>query len=94
LDPKQWGWKLEGSVFTTIMTDLDATPDSLLKSARCKCKLSSKNPCSTNVCSCHKNGLKYVTACGDCHGEGCNSSKEIFLDNEEEASSTDAESIF
>ena len=31
LDPKQWGWKLEGSVFTPIMTNLHAAPDSLLK---------------------------------------------------------------
>ena len=31
LDPKQWGWKLEGSAFAPIMTDLDAALDSLLK---------------------------------------------------------------
>ena len=30
LNPKQWGWKLEGSAFAPIMTDLDAAPDSLL----------------------------------------------------------------
>ena len=53
LDPKQWGWKLEESAFTPIMTDLDAAPESLL---------SSKNPCRTNICSCRKNGLKCVTA--------------------------------
>ena len=28
LDPKQWGWKLEGSVFAPIMTDLAEAPDS------------------------------------------------------------------
>ena len=33
LDPKQWGWKFEGSVFASIMTDLVAAPDSLLKVA-------------------------------------------------------------
>ena len=95
-DPKQWGWKLEGSVFTPIMTDLHAAPDSLLKFVRCKCKLSSKNPCSTNICSCRKNGLKCVTACGDCHGEGCNNSEEIMLEIEEEIGScnTDAGNIF
>ena len=51
LDPEQWGWKLEGSSFPPIMTDLDAAPDSLLKFVQCKCKLSSKKPSSTNVCS-------------------------------------------
>ena len=94
LNPKQWGWKLEGSAFTPTMTDLNAAPDNLLKFVRCKCKLSSKNPCSTNMCSCRKNGLKCVTACGDCHGEGCNNSEEIILDTEEEIGSTDAGSIF
>ena len=94
LDPKQWGWKLEGSAFAPIMTDLDAAPESLLKFVRCKCKLSSKNPYSIDVCSCRKNGLKCVTACGDYHGEGCNNSEDLVLDPEEENSSTDAGSIF
>ena len=31
-------------------------------------KLTSRNPCGTNMCSCCKNGLKCVTACGDCQG--------------------------
>ena len=93
LDPKQWGWKLEGSVFAPTMTDLAAAPDSLLKFVRCKCKLTSKNPCSTNICSCFKNGLKRVTACGDCHGEVCSNSEEIVLDTEEETGGTDAGNI-
>ena len=32
----------------------------------------SKNQCGTNVCSCKKNGLKCMSACGGCHGEDCN----------------------
>lgn len=70
------------------MTDLDAAPDSLLKFVCCKCKLSSKHPCSTNICSCHKHGLKCVTACKDCHGEGCNNSEEIVIDDTEEEANT------
>ena len=76
------------------MTDLDVAPDSLLKFVQSKCKLSSKSPCNTNMCSCRKNGLRYVTACEDYHGEGCNDSEEIVLDTEEETGSTDAGSIF
>ena len=91
LDPKRWGWKLEGSVFAPMMTDLAAAPDSLLKFVRCKCKLTSKNPCSTNICSCRKNGLKCEMACGDCHGEGCSNSEEIV---QEETGGTDAGNIF
>ena len=85
LNPEQWGWKLDGTMFAPIMTDLAAAPENLQKFVRCKCKLSSKNPCGTNICSCHKNSLKCVTACGDCRGEGCKNAEESFLDVDEES---------
>lgn len=85
MDPKLWGWKLDGTVFTPVMTDLGAAPESLLKFVRCKCKLSSRNPCGSHICSCRKNGLICVTACGDCRGEGCRNAEEIFLDIEEDS---------
>ena len=91
LDPLQWGWRLDGTVFTSVMTDLAAAPESLLKFVRCKCKLSSKNPCGTNLCSCRKNGLKCVTACGDCRGETCKNSDEISLHEEENLGCLDEE---
>ena len=84
MDPKQWGWKLDGTVLVPVMTDLDAAPESLLKFVRCKCKLSSKNPCGSNICSCRKNGLKCVTACGDCRGESCKNAEEVIPDLEED----------
>ena len=83
LDPRQWGWRLDGTVLAPVMTDQDAAPESLLKFVRCKCKLTSKNPCGTNLCSCRKNGLQCVTACGDCHRESCNNAEEAILDLEE-----------
>ena len=52
LNPQQWGWKLDGGALIPIMTDLDAAPERLLKFVRCKCKLTSKNPCGSNACSC------------------------------------------
>ena len=85
LNPERWGWKLDGIMYTPIMTDLAAAPESLLKFVRCQCKLSSKNACGTNLCSCRKNGLKCVTACGDCRGEGCMNAEEILLDMDEES---------
>ena len=60
-----------------IMTDLNAAPERLLKFVRCKCRLTSKNPCESNACSGRKNGLKCVTACGDCQGENCKNSEEV-----------------
>ena len=65
LDPLQWGWKLDGKILMPIMTDSVPAPDNMLKFIRWRCKVSSKNPCATNACSCHKNGLKCVPACGD-----------------------------
>ena len=54
LNPQQWGWKLDRGVLIPIMTDLDAAPERLLKFVQCKCKLTSKNPCGSNACSCRK----------------------------------------
>ena len=67
-----------------MMTDIAALPETLLKFVRCKCKLSTKNPCGTNICSCNKNGLKCVTACGDCQGKSCQNAEEISLSPENE----------
>ena len=83
LDPKQWGWKLDDSILTPVMTDIAAAPENLLKFVRCNCKLSSRNPCGTNICSCRKNGLKCVTACGDCQGENCKNAEDIIASEEE-----------
>ena len=84
LDPEQWGWKLDGTTLTPVMTDMAAAPETLLNFVRCKCKLSSRNPCGTNACSCRKNDLKCVTACGDCRGENCRNAEDIILSSEEE----------
>ena len=49
---------------------------------RCKCKLSSRNVCGTNLCSCRKSGLKCVADCEGCGGNDCNNASEsIFDDN-------------
>ena len=69
-------------MLTPVMTDIAAAPESLLKFVRCKCKVSTKNPCGANICSCHKNGLKCVTACGDFRGESCQNAEEISFSSE------------
>ena len=46
-------------------------PDDILNVVRCKCKQSSRNQCGSNLCSCHKNGLSCVSACGECNGIAC-----------------------
>ena len=54
----------------SVYTEQPAALADLLKFVSCKCKFSSKIPCSRN-CSCKKNGLYYVTAWGHCHSDGC-----------------------
>ena len=56
------------------MTDLEPVPKELLNFVHCNCKRTFRNTCATNLCSCRKNGLTCVAACGDCWGESCNNS--------------------
>ena len=77
LDALKWGWEVKDGKFVPIATDTPVAPDSLLKFIRCNCKKDTKNPCSTNRCSCMKFGLKCVAACGDCRGEHCRNVKVV-----------------
>ena len=67
--PTQWGWKNCNGSFEPIDTILEPGPAELLNVIRCK--LSTKNLCGANNCSCRKNGLPCVTACRNCHGNNC-----------------------
>lgn len=71
LDPIECEWRFVSGGIEPVKTDLDAAPEWLIKVVRCNCKMTSRNPCNTQSCSCRKNGLKCVEACGSCHGEGC-----------------------
>ena len=71
-NPADWGWKLEGSEFVPITTDMAPAPEDILNVVRCRCKSSSKRQCGVSTsCSCRKHGLKCVSACGECHGMEC-----------------------
>ena len=59
------------------MSDNDPVPFDLLKFIRCSCKLSTENPCSSNVCTCRKHGLNCMIACENCQGENCTNVKVI-----------------
>ena len=82
LDPESWGWKSESGILTPVMTNQPAAPDDILKFIRCKCKSTTRNPCSSNICSCKKNGFNRVKGCGDCHGESCRNSVVCLTEEE------------
>ena len=71
LNPLEWGWSLKDGTMTPVMTDLEPAPERLLRFIRCKCKISNKNVCAGNICSCVRRGLKCVSACSGCRGESC-----------------------
>ena len=52
-EPLSWGWKIENSNYSPIMTDIEAGPPELLRIMQCGCK----GPCGVR-CSCRKAGLK------------------------------------
>lgn len=68
---EDWGWKKDQGMYSPIDTDQNAAPDDLLTVISCKCKTSTKKPCSSNICSCRKHGLHCVAACNHCYGELC-----------------------
>ena len=88
LEPKNWGWKQNSSRLSPIPTDLEIAPYHLQKFIRCKCSITTKKPCSTNTCSCLKNNLYCVPACGDCRGEYCfNVNKDTVSDTQDHGDS-------
>ena len=76
LDPCQWGWQRHGHVLKPIKTDLPPASDFLLHIIRCNCKITSRNTCGSMLCTCRKNGLKCMPACGDCRGTNCENIEE------------------
>ena len=75
------GWEIKNGVLAPVMTDLDPAPEEFLKFVRCKCKVKSKSPCSTKLCSCLKHGLTCVTACSGFRE--CSNVSEATPDEEE-----------
>ena len=87
LNALEQGWNLDKDVMRPIMTDLDAAPANVIKFICCKCKSTNKRQCATNLCSCHKHGLKCVVACGGCRGESCyNKLVDIAIEDDEDDS--------
>lgn len=84
LNPTEWGWRVVENSMEPIKTDLEAAPEWLLKVIRCNCKTTSRRPCSSQLCSCRRNGLSCVAACGGCHGESCENAEAPPPDTDDE----------
>ena len=71
LNPEEWGWKLADGAYVPIPTDLQPAPEQLLSVIACKCKITTKKPCGSQLCSCRQHGMLCVAACKHCCGEDC-----------------------
>jgi len=77
LNPEEWGWKLSSGKLIPIDTDSVVAPAELLKVIKCSCKTDTAKPCSSQNCTCVKNGLPCVSACKHCNGEACNNTDHL-----------------
>ena len=71
LDVLKYGWKLEKDVYTPVPTTDPIAPKYLLEFISCNCE----GDCSTRRCSCKRQGVKCISACGKCNGECTNVSQ-------------------
>lgn len=67
LNPLDYGWIQTAFGYEPIAMTGAMAPDKLLKFISCSCK----GDCSTKRCSCKKNKVKCISACGHCHGNAC-----------------------
>ncbi|CAB4039507.1 Hypothetical predicted protein [Paramuricea clavata] len=67
LDPSDYGWTLGVHGYEPVPTLDPMAPDELLRFTSCNCN----GDCSNRRCSCKKNGVKCISACGNCKGITC-----------------------
>ena len=73
-DPLKWGLGCKSQLLRPVQTEVDVAPVSFLKFIRCQCKVTAKDPCASNRCSCRKSGISCVIASSNCRDmECCNS---------------------
>jgi hypothetical protein len=70
MNAEEWGWKKVDGKYEPVTTAREPGPPELLNVIRCCCK-STNNQCASTSCTCRKNGLLCVSACGKCHGVDC-----------------------
>ena len=80
LRPQDWVWKLVDGSLAPVRTDLPAAHAFLLEIIRCNCK----SGCGSQRCSCRKNGLDCLAACGTCGGQSCTNSAPPDLSENDE----------
>ncbi|KAK1890378.1 Chromosome-associated kinesin KIF4 [Dissostichus eleginoides] len=67
LNPSDYGWTLGVHGYEPVPTLDPMAPEELLQFTSCNCN----GDCSNRRCSCKRNGVKCISACGVCKGISC-----------------------
>lgn len=82
--PLEWGWIRDSKGLLPIKTTRDPAPQSILTYISCQCKIG-----CTKACGCRKAGLKCSIICKNCHGQTCDNTADIIIDDNEEDDPTE-----
>ena len=80
LDPCEYGWTRGVHGFEPVPTSDPMAPVELLHFTSCNCK----GDCSSRRCSCKKNNVHCIAACGHCKGIACKNSFHLDAETEED----------
>ena len=73
-DPIEYGWTIGLKGFQPTTSTDPMAPENLLRLTSCNCK----KGCSNNRCTCRRNMVKCISACGGCNGFECENSAGEF----------------
>ena len=65
MQPTDWGREVQGDTLSSVATQRQPAPQSLLK--KCGCI----QECENKQCTCRKYGLHCINVCKECHGVSC-----------------------
>ena len=80
LNPSDYGWTLAEHGYEPVPTLDPMAPEGLLKFTSCNCY----GDCSNRQCSCKKNGVMCISACGFCKGITCINSSHDVVESEKD----------
>ena len=80
LNPSDYGWTIGVHGYEPVPTLDPTAPEELLKITSCNCH----GDCSNRRCSCKKNGVTCISACGLCKGITCKNCSHDVVESEDD----------
>ena len=80
LNPSDYGWTIGVHGYEPVPTLDPTAPEELLKITSCNCH----GDCSNRRCSCKKNGVTCISACGVCKGITCKNCSHDVVESEDD----------